>query len=117
MGGNFNQSDRCCAETTKTVRCYNVPTTLNCCNVSQYELLELGQHMKPTEGPKRMTWRPLHNQHAIERVRLIVQFNEPVPSKVVRTMSENLAKKRNDLRMIGLDRVPPEYFPIHRSRH
>lgn len=63
-----------------------------------------------------MTWRPLHSQHAIERVRLIVQFNEQVPSKVARAMSETLATKRHDLRMsgptpvhsIGFSMVPSE---------
>ena len=57
--------------------------------------------MKPVEGPKRMTWRPLHSQHAIERVRLIVQFNEQVPAKVVRRMSDSLFALRHETRMTG----------------
>lgn len=57
--------------------------------------------MTLSEGRKDMTWRPLHSQHAIERVRLIVQFGEQVPSKVARAMSESLAAKRTDLRMVG----------------
>ena len=57
--------------------------------------------MKPLEGRKRMTWRPLHSQHAIERVRLIVQFNEQVPAKVVRKMSDALSGLRHETRMVG----------------
>jgi uncharacterized protein (TIGR04255 family) len=48
-----------------------------------------------------MTWRPLHSQHAIERVRLIVQFSEQVPAKVVRKMSDALLALRHDIRMVG----------------
>jgi len=57
--------------------------------------------MKSGEGRKRMTWRPLHSQHAIERVRLIVQFNEQVPAKVVRKMSDALSALRHETRMVG----------------
>jgi uncharacterized protein (TIGR04255 family) len=53
------------------------------------------------EGRKRMTWRPLHSQHAIERVRLIVQFSEQVPAKVVRRMSDALFALRHETRMVG----------------
>jgi len=48
-----------------------------------------------------MTWRPLHSEHAIERVRLIVQFNEQVPAKVVRKMSDALSALRHETRMVG----------------
>lgn len=48
-----------------------------------------------------MAWRPLHSQHAIERVRLILQFKEQVPAKVARMMSETLAGMRHGLRMNG----------------
>ncbi len=57
--------------------------------------------MKLNEERKQVTWRPLHSQHAIERVRLIVQFSEQIPVKVVRKMSEVLAAKRHETRMIG----------------
>ena len=57
--------------------------------------------MKSVEGRKRMTWRPLHSQHAIERVRLIVQFNEQVPAKVVLKMSDALSALRHETRMVG----------------
>ena len=57
--------------------------------------------MTLSEGRKNMTWRPLHSQHAIERVRLIVQFNEQVPEKVVRRMSDALIALRHDIRMVG----------------
>ena len=64
--------------------------------------------MKPVEGPKRMTWRPLHSQHAIERVRLIVLFNEQVPAKVVRRMSDALFALRHETRMTGP--TPVQHF-------
>jgi uncharacterized protein (TIGR04255 family) len=57
--------------------------------------------VKPMGARERMTWRPLHSQHAIERVRLIVQFNEQVPAKVVRRMSDALFALRHETRMTG----------------
>lgn len=38
-----------------------------------------------------MPWQPLHEAHAIERVRLLIGFKEPLPSKVLRNVSEPIA--------------------------
>lgn len=48
-----------------------------------------------------MTWKPLTSRHAIERVRLVVEFTENVPVKILKAMSEQLTLKRHDLRMVG----------------
>lgn len=59
-----------------------------------------------------MNWRPLHSNHAIERVRLVVQFSEQVPAKILRTMSDIIASKRHDLRMTGPTPVQNFEFQI-----
>jgi uncharacterized protein (TIGR04255 family) len=48
-----------------------------------------------------MTWRPLHANHAIERLRLITHFTEAVPAKVSRQMSDCITKNRSATRMTG----------------
>lgn len=49
----------------------------------------------------KMAWRPLHTNHAIERVKLAIQFSESIPAKVSKQMSEAIGMKRHDLRMTG----------------
>lgn len=51
-----------------------------------------------------MTWRPRHEAHAIERVRLLFKFCEPIPSKMVAKSSEETRQKAFDL---GFDDVGP----------
>ncbi|SEQ34878.1 hypothetical protein [Thalassovita taeanensis] len=51
-----------------------------------------------------MTWRPRHEAHAIERVRLLFTFREPVPSKVVAKSSHETRQQASDL---GFDSVGP----------
>lgn len=48
-----------------------------------------------------MTWRPLHNTHAIERVKITVQFTTTVPAKVARQMSDAVFQKRHEHRLTG----------------
>lgn len=51
-----------------------------------------------------MMWRPRHEAHAIERVRLLFTFREPVPSKVVDKSSHQTRQHASDL---GFDSVGP----------
>lgn len=48
-----------------------------------------------------MSWTPINPTHSIERVRVILQYREAVPSKLSRQMSEMVAKIRSELRFDG----------------
>lgn len=59
-------------------------------------------------------WKPVHEAHAIERVRLLISFSEPLPFKALARAAEHVI---SDHRGWGLDtseRVssPPEHFAI-----
>lgn len=49
-------------------------------------------------------WKPRHEAHAIERVRLLFTFREPIPSKVVAKSSYETRQQAYDL---GFDAVGP----------
>ncbi|NVK54669.1 MAG: TIGR04255 family protein [Alteromonadaceae bacterium] len=49
-------------------------------------------------------WKPRHEAHAIERVRLLFTFREPIPSKVVAKSSYETRQQASDL---GFDAVGP----------
>lgn len=51
-----------------------------------------------------MMWKPRHEAHAIERVRLLFAFREPIPSKVVTKSSHSTRQQASDL---GFDAVGP----------
>lgn len=51
-----------------------------------------------------MTWRPRHKAHAIERVRLLFTFREPVPTKVIDRTSHKTREQASDL---GFDAIGP----------
>lgn len=51
-----------------------------------------------------MTWRPRHEAHAIERVRLLFKFREPIPSKLVAKSSE---ETRQQAAALGFDATGP----------
>lgn len=48
-----------------------------------------------------MSWRPNSSAHAIERVRLVIIFKQPIPAKVSRHTSEMMSKLRADTRLDG----------------
>ncbi len=59
-----------------------------------------------------MTWRPLHSRNAIERVRLTVQFTEPVPAKISRQMAASIQKTQSETRMQGPTPVSTTSFNV-----
>lgn len=48
-----------------------------------------------------MPWRPLNAAHAIERVRLVVQFKHPIPDKLVRQIADKVQAQQNETRLVG----------------
>ncbi len=57
-----------------------------------------------TDGRCGMSWKPRHETHAIERVRVLFGFNEPLTAKLVQTASEGVVRAALDL---GFDTVQP----------
>lgn len=51
-----------------------------------------------------MTWKPRHEAHAIERVRVFFEFREPIPSKVLAKSSASITDKFAEL---GFDALEP----------
>lgn len=51
-----------------------------------------------------MTWKPRHEAHAIERVRLLFTFREPIPSRVIAKSSAEIRANPGEL---GFDEVGP----------
>jgi uncharacterized protein (TIGR04255 family) len=54
-------------------------------------------------------WKPRHEAHAIESVRLLFTFREPVPSKVIAKSSHEIRQRATDL---GFDAVGPTQSSI-----
>jgi len=59
---------------------------------------------KTDEDNVQMTWKPRHEAHAIERVRVLFAFREPVPAKVVSRSSAEITAKFSEL---GFNSVEP----------
>ena len=51
-----------------------------------------------------MSWKPRHEAHAIERVRVMLPFKEPITSKLLSTSSGQVVQKASEL---GFDSVVP----------
>ncbi len=51
-----------------------------------------------------MSWKPRHEAHAIERVRLMLQFKEPLTTKLLRLATEGIVA---DAAKLGFDSVSP----------
>ena len=51
-----------------------------------------------------MSWKPRHEAHAIERVRLMFEFSEPLTTKMLRTATSEVVSAASDL---GFDTVQP----------
>lgn len=51
-----------------------------------------------------MTWKPLHEAHAVERVRVLFHFADPLPSKMLRSAFKDIVDAAPEL---GFDMVAP----------
>jgi len=60
-----------------------------------------------------MTWKPKHEAHAIERVRLLCTFREPLPSKAINRSSSGIIGNASDL---GFNSVEPAQSSIQKIR-
>lgn len=51
-----------------------------------------------------MSWKPRHEAHAIERVRVMLRFKDPLTSKVLRKASADVVAKAHEF---GFDAIMP----------
>jgi len=67
--------------------------------------LESDPDAKTKDGRFGMSWKPRHETHAIERVRLLFGFNEPLTAKLLQTASAEIVHSAtHDL---GFDTIQP----------
>jgi hypothetical protein len=61
----------------------------------------------------RMSWKPRHEAHAIERVRVMLPFKEPLTSKALRSASADVVAKAQSF---GFDAIVPAESAIQNIR-
>lgn len=52
-----------------------------------------------------MPWNPIHDAHAIDRVRILVLFEDPLPTKLLARVTESVVNKHADLGFAQIKRV------------